>query len=229
VRYGSCSIVHPFRGPVELRGDGVTVRAPLYGGPVFRSPAEDEVVLRYGAFTDGTEFQVERARAERLVLGKPAVIRSRCGSGELLLLGPHLEHPKYPEANEFFLKLIGSPAGRARGRPGPSREDGPHESKARLGDLKVAVLGLENRSFVVGNKLWDGGRLLELTAAIQKRVSGLDEATQQSVAAKLARVRSMLVGAHPEVIDDSDSAPGLLVDAARECVDRHFAMLRGER
>jgi hypothetical protein len=147
----------------------------------------------------------------------------------MLLLGPHLEHPRYPEANAAFLKLIGSPAGRARGRPSPSSGARLGGSGAKLGDLKVAVLGLENRSFVVGNKLWDGGRLFELIAAIQRRIAGLDKVTQQSVAAKLVRARELIAGGRPEVLENSDSAPSLLVDAARECVDSYFSVLRGER
>ena len=229
VGYGSCSIVHPVRGEVALRGAGLDVVAPLYGGPVFREPEKDEVVFRYHAFTEDTELQVDRALARSQVLGRPAVIQSRYGSGEMLLFGPHLEHPRYPAANAAFLNIIGSPAGRARGRLEPIPDDEHHELRAALGDLKVAILGLENRSFLVGNKLWDGGRFLDLVAAIETRTANLGENTSQSVASKLIRARTILMDVRPDALEYSDSAPSLLVESARECVDRHFSALRGER
>lgn len=228
VRYGSCSVVHPIRGEVGLRGDGITLKAPLYGGPVFREPDDDEVVLRYDEFTDNTEFQMERARAKALVLGKPAVIRSHHGQGTLLLLGPHLEHPRYPVANSAFLGLLGSPAGRARGRPKPPADRIDGRIREAAADLRVAAIGLENRSFLVGNKLWDAGRFLDLVDAIQKRTAKLDEATLHAVTWKLERVKSRLLNIFPEPMEETDSAPALLVEAARECVDRHFSALRDE-
>jgi hypothetical protein len=147
----------------------------------------------------------------------------------MLLFGPHLEHPRYPAANAAFLKIIGSPAGRAHGRLEPIPDDQYHELRAALGDLKVAILGLENRSFLVGNKLWDGGRFLDLVAAIETRTANLGENTSQSVASKLIRARTILMDVRPDAIEYSDSAPSLLVESARECVDRHFSALRGER
>ncbi len=186
VKYGRCVIVHPVRGELELGLDAETLNAPLYGGPIFREPEEDEVLLRYRAFTSNTEFQIEKRVAATIVLGKPAAVKSRVGRGELLLLGPHLEHPRYREANELFLKLLRITPSAQKPMP---RGEAEHSLERALADLKVAILGLENRSFVVGKKIWDGSRYLELHAAIAKRAWSLDRNLATEISEDLEKVR----------------------------------------
>lgn len=222
VRYGACSIVHPVRGEILLDADGRTLLAPLYGGPVFREPSEDEVVLRYMGLTQNTEVQMNRRIVEDMLPGRPAAIRSRFGKGELLLLGPHLEHPNYPEANALFLRLLGlkpSALPRSEGvRDLPSLE-------SAIADLKVAIVGLENRSFTVGKKLWDGSRYLELVRAIESRTWTLSDDLAEETATSLWRVGRSLVSMKVGVESDADETTSLLVEAARACVDNHFQSL----
>ncbi len=228
VPYGNCSIVHPTRGPIEITdGTGKSIVAPLYGGPVFKEPKEDTVMMRYKAFTPETEFQLNRAMAEAMVINKPAVIRVIHGDGSLVLFGPHLEHPRYPQANNLFLRLLGYD-----GSDKPGRDAMPVPERSRraelyrsISDLKVAVLGLENRSFTVGHKAWDGSRLLEIVSAIEKRGWTLSDARSKLVASDLGRVRGMLVGMKVGVESDADETTSLLVEAARTCVDNHFKVL----
>ncbi len=222
VKYGSCSIVHPVRGELLLDSDGGALLAPLYGGPVFREPSEDHVLLRYRDLTENTEVQMSRRIVAELLPGRPAAVRCRLGDGELLLFGPHLEHPRYQGANALFLRLLGlrsSALPRSEGvRDLPSLE-------SAIADLKVAIVGLENRSFMIGKKLWDGSRYLELVRAIETRTWTLGEDLAEEIATYLWRVRESLVSMKIGTESDADETTALLVEAARSCVDNHFQSL----
>ena len=226
VKYGTCAIVHPVRGELELGLDAESLNAPLYGGPIFKEPEEDEVLLRYRAFTSNTEFQIGKRDAASIVLGKPAAVRSRVGQGELLLLGPHLEHPRYREANELFLKLLRITLSAQKSM---ARGDVECSLERTLADLKVAILGLENRSFVVGKKLWDGSRYLELHAAISKRAWSLDRDLTTEISEDLEQARRSLLKLNVGIEIDADDTTSLLVESARRCVDNHFQALRRSR
>lgn len=228
VRYGTCSIVHPVRGPVEManrtRGK---VLAPLYGGPVFKEPETDTVLLRYSAFTDETEFQTDRDDASRMMLGKPAAVASVHGSGNMMLFGPHLEHPRFPEANKALLGLLGWHGASARVVPAiPSdRREMQQELHGAISDLKVAIYGLENRSFVVGHKAWDGSRYLELVSALEKRTWTLTDREASGLASALTEVRDGLVAAKAGPEYEAEGLTRVLVEATRGCVDSHFMAL----
>jgi len=226
VKYGRCAIVHPVRGEVSLELGTRRLKAPIYGGPIFAEPDEDEVLLRYREFTANTELQLGKRDAAEIVIGKPAAIRSRFGEGELLLLGPHLEHPRYSAANAEFLRLLGLT---------PSTQNMPRNGRTNttlersLADLKVAILGLENRSFVVGKKLWDGSRYLELQAAIAKRAGTLSRDMAEEIAADIEQARHNLLRMNVGIETDADETTSLLVESARRCVDNHFQALVGSR
>ena len=229
VNYGSCSIIHPVRGEVTIANDNAQLIAPIYGGPIFMEPDRDRVLFRYSGFTSSTEFQMDAPRTRELVIGRPAVIESVHGKGRLLLLGPHLEHPKYRDANKAFLELTeGTDHGIREGVP--KAEGEPAASLVRsISNLRIAVLGLENRAFLVGNKLWDGSRFLELIAAIEKRSGFMDNRLADDIAHDLTQVRDYLVRSPSGAGDDSLEGPDLLVEAARKCIDGHFALMRNSR
>jgi hypothetical protein len=214
VRYGNCSIVHPVRGPIEITDDSrKSVIAPLYGGPVFKEPTKDAVVLRYKSFTSETEFQLDGAKAEEMIIDRPAVLRIVHGDGNLF--GPHLEHPRYPQANNLFLRLLGYDGSNQPDRNAPPIPETPMRAELHrsISDVKVAIHGLENRSFTVGHKAWDGSRLLEIVSAVDKRGWTLSDTTSKLIASDLGRA------------GDSNEITSLLVGAARTCVDNHFAVL----
>jgi glutamine amidotransferase-like uncharacterized protein len=226
VRYGSCSIVHPVRGDVVVADGPRSFTAPIFGGPVFREPESDLVLLRYSSFTEKTSFQVERCRAEAMMLGAPAVVSSRVDDGTMILAGPHLEHPGYPEANSVFIDLSGVRRGKVNGTCVRARR--PDGSVDRsLADLKVAIMGMERESFLIGAKLWDGGRLLELVQAIDKRKDSIDRDTAQAIASLLDDAREDLLAQGPHRVADSDSAPAKLIEAARLCVNSYFKTMKG--
>lgn len=226
VRYGSCSIVHPVRGEVELSDGSSAFTAPIYGGPVFREPESDRVLLRYSSFTHKTTFQIGNEAAAEMVLGAPAVISAKVGDGVLVLAGPHLEHPGYHGANEVFMRLAQVRAGaEARPATAAAREAVVHVLKP-LSDLKVSVLGMERETFLVGAKLWDAGRMLELVRAIERRAGSVDNDTAQTVASLLEDAREDMQSLGPERVESSDSAPSKLVEAARLVVDSHFRTMK---
>jgi glutamine amidotransferase-like uncharacterized protein len=230
VKYGNCTIVHPVRGEMELDSGGKSLRAPLYGGPIFKEPKEDEVLVRYRGLTDDAEVQIEPESASSMISGRPAVIRARHGHGELLLFGPHLEHPRYPEANELFIQLIGVKGSCSPAKTTTQQDEHSGRFLARsLADLKVAILGLENRSFLVGNKLWDGGRFLELVNAMENRCHTVGSSLANDLTSRLLRVRAEILKAKPETLLYADEGPGQLVEAARLVVDNHFKVLRESR
>lgn len=225
VPYGSCAIVHPVRGALVIgEHSRASVLAPLYGGPVFREPEHDVALMRYLSFTPGTEFQVEKEMAPSLILGKTAVVKVFHGDGKLVLFGPHLEHPRFPAANELFLKMLGFERTEQRKESSPVREGSPSLLRSITG-LKVAIYGLENRSFVVGRKAWDGGRLLELADAIEKRASNISGEVEGQIQSRLNRLRELLITLKMGTDSDADECTQLLVEAARICVDSHFEAL----
>jgi glutamine amidotransferase-like uncharacterized protein len=225
VPYGSCSIVHLVRGELRVECEGKELLAPLYGGPVFKEPVDGQVLATYRGFTENTEFQMSRRLAEQLIPGRPAATRSSFGKGTLLLLGPHFEHPGYSEANSLFLRILGLDDRLVQPRGG--LEDHPSLDRA-VADLKVAIVGLENRSFVVGKKLWDGGRYMELVRTIESRTWTMGDDLSEDIATSLWRVRESLISMKVGIETDADSTTELLVESTRACVDNHFqALARG--
>ena len=226
ISYGRCAIVHPVRGEIELDHVGSRLKAPIFGGPVFKEPQPDGVVLRYRDFTPNTEFQLGEQFARDTVLGRPAAVLCRHGDGELLLFGPHLEHPSFPDANRVFMDLLSLGGSKVRKvDSGPPRP----ELARSIADLKVAIVGLENRSFLVGRKLWDGSRYMELVHAIEKRTWSLDDRPSQELARDLDAVRCNIIRVNVGVESDVDQSTQLLVECARRCVDNHFCRLAESR
>ncbi|MBU0684674.1 MAG: BPL-N domain-containing protein [Thermoplasmatota archaeon] len=222
VKYGRCAIVHPVRGEIDLDQDGSVLKAPIYGGPIFKEPDKDSVILRCRDFTPNTEFQFGERFAKEIVLGHPAAIRCLHGDGELLLFGPHLEHPSYPEANHLFLDLLRLDRSRA---PKVDAKPPRPDLAIAIADLKVAIVGLENRSFIVGRKLWDGSRYMELVHAIEKRTWSTDDRLSQEFVRDLETVRGDIVRVNIGVESEVDQTTQLLVECARRCVDNHFRRL----
>jgi len=226
VRYGSCSIVHPVRGEVEISGNDSRACAPLHGGPVFKEPEADAVLLRYVGFGRDTEFQIEKDAAEAMILGRPAAIQCFHGRGRLMLFGPHLEHPSYQDANRILQTMLGLTMSRTK-PPEPGKI--PVKLAKTLADLKVAALGLEGRHFLVGRKLWDAGRFLELVRAIEKRAWSLGPEDAAVIQLDLGEARGILLRAEAGNESEIDQATVLLLESARACVDSHFRFLVGGR
>ncbi len=111
--YGCGFIFHPIREEVSLKFSNnalpfcpLTFNAPLYGGPGMTVTDPSLVLATYNSFTTNTSFLVSEALAGEILLEKAAVVRVPVGKGLFYLFGPHLEHPKFPIANQFVSDVI---------------------------------------------------------------------------------------------------------------------------
>ncbi|HIH01221.1 TPA: hypothetical protein HA259_03960 [Thermoplasmata archaeon] len=231
VPYCDRLIIHPVRGEVVVTLTDVGARAPLYGGPIFSEPSEGRVIGRFSGFTESTEFQLAPGNAGEMMLGKPAVVEASHGDGRMLLLSPHLEHPGYPEANRLFMELTSLRQTEHRGGlTTHSVHTSPKEMLRRaVVDLSIAIRGLEGRSFLVGNKVWDSDRFLVLADAVRRRSSGLPEDEERELADRVLAVREDMLG-----MDDASSGGmqrvlGSMMAVARDCVNARFEELSSGR
>lgn len=225
VRYCDRMIIHPVRGEVLLSVDGRTIPAPLYGGPIFCEPMVDECVGRYIGPTPRTEFQADSGRAMEMLCGSPAVVRSRFGEGTLMLFGPHLEHPSYHLANKAFLKMLDIDVCAGASRPRKLPED----LRRALADLRVAISGLEGKSFLVGQKMWDSERLMTFTEAISSHAPTVPDDVSEDLAERLAEVRSMILSSRLDADQGIEDVVDSLMAVTRRCVDEAFMCAASSR
>lgn len=170
VRYGCSYIFHPARGPVILTGDAEIV-APLYGGPSLVPSANERALLSFKGLTDETEVLVDREVCMRTMIGRAACIEGMYGKGRVVCSSAHLEHPDYPDANEFFFTLLESFPTKGDGRISPDR-DSTDMSDARkiIADLRILANALDSRSWKIGIKYWESEKLLFYIDAVRKRI-----------------------------------------------------------
>lgn len=234
VSVGYCDkrIIHAVRGEVLLSCGDVSVKAPVYGGPVFREPSDERVLGRFSGFTEKTEVQIDAQSARDMVLGRPAVIETRYGKGRMLLLSPHLEHPLYPEANLLFMGLLGLPGGGAQNtavkQPAADPPKGGELSRA-VADLAVSLHGLEGRSFIIGNKMWDSERFLVLLEAVRKRSASLPKDVTGGLATRLRSIRMSLLDTPPDSSESIDAVLDSLMCVTRDCVNLRFEQMSDGR
>lgn len=227
-RYGCSYVFHPARGPMELSGDADLI-APLYGGP-FLSPSDGERVrLTFSGVTADTELLVDIDAFDEMSKGKAACIEGRFGKGRILAIAPHLEHPDYPDANAYLRDLIlGFDSGTSEDRP---IEEGTMESKeirSALADLRVLASALDNRSWKVGVKYWEGDKLLFYIDAMRRRLtaSGVGSAAPSDVLAPLLMAKNDLKALQSGDCESAlESAVENLSKAASLFLTSHFSRL----
>ncbi|WP_457553911.1 BPL-N domain-containing protein [Desulfobacula sp.] len=111
--YGCDFVFHPVREAVALkttcffdRKTFIEFTAPLYGGPGMKAYDPSWVLAVYEGFTPKTSFLANHKIATKTLVGKGAVVRVPMGKGCFYLLGPHLEHPHFKQANQFIIDAI---------------------------------------------------------------------------------------------------------------------------
>ncbi|MBC2716302.1 MAG: hypothetical protein HF978_13415 [Desulfobacteraceae bacterium] len=111
--YGCAWVFHPVRGEVLLKLNSKngnknfrSISAPLFGGPPMEVDESTYSVAKYNAFTNSTDYLSTPAVAEEVLLGKTAILMKKYDKGTIVLSGPHLEHPDYPDANKMIAELI---------------------------------------------------------------------------------------------------------------------------
>ncbi len=201
--YGACTFVyHPVREEVRVRmaddvpvWGGREVRVPLYGGPPLQESEDIQTRAVYSGFTDRTLFLADREVAERVYLGKVAACEKQIGEGRMVLLGPHFEHPWFPEGNDIILQWIrqyGRPCREeatdavcSAGRDAPEgRVSDPwiRELKKEVSNMRIRAAALARQSvhWQIGAKYYEPEKIVHFLDAVWKR---LGRVSSESLAA----------------------------------------------
>ena len=119
--YGYDFVFHPVREAVSLKttsffdkDKSIEFSAPLYGGPGMKAKDPSWVLAVYEGFTPKTTFLTSLKIAQKTLVSNGAVIKVPLKQGCFYLLGPHLEHPKFKQANQFIIDAVNRETGTAR-------------------------------------------------------------------------------------------------------------------
>jgi hypothetical protein len=198
-RYGCDYIYHPVREDVRVRMEadfpiwgGREVSVPLYGGPPLN--LSEDIVPRafYSGFTERTRFLTDREIAETVYLGKVAACEKPFGKGRMVLLGPHFEHPWFPEGNDIIHQWIEwhfnpeSPAvepelNKKRGKKKKLRvhkdvlsPQTQKEFKREISNMRIRAHAMTRQSvhWRIGAKVYEPEKILHFVEAIWNRLTG---------------------------------------------------------
>jgi hypothetical protein len=147
-------------------------KAPLYGGPSFLSSDDVTTLARYTGFTDQTLFLTDRKLASDTLIGKSAIVHKKIGTGDLYLLGPHLEHPHFAEANTLIAEMLyqGNYAKQSSQRAWSpchltfcdlSNHTLWRSIKSQVSNARIVSLALERNqvSWQIGHKVYDPAKI----------------------------------------------------------------------
>jgi hypothetical protein len=213
--YGCSYVIHPVREEVRVRmaeefpeWGGRELGVPLYGGPPLVLSEEITPAAFYSGFTQRTRFLADLEIAEGVYLGKVAACERTIGAGRMILLGPHFEHPGFPEGNavvdawirwHLARSLWDSPCS----APGASRP--PALSQKTLEALKLEVSNMRIRAWAlaresvywkIGAKIYEAEKIHPFVDAVWSRLASMK--------------------ARGEEQEEPDAGPALL-EAARRC------------
>jgi glutamine amidotransferase-like uncharacterized protein len=187
--YGCNYVFHPVREEVKIKVVDFpsTIRhfdeltAPLYGGPSFLPSEDAATVALYTGFTSQTLFLTKSELAHDTIVGKGAIVSKRIGKGQMYLLGPHLEHPRYGEANTLIAEMIyhgmrkGENTSRLPSLPAlpPSLEAKKllRNLKAELSNSRIVALSLEREpiQWQIGYKTYEPEKIRVFLEAMWSR------------------------------------------------------------
>jgi hypothetical protein len=197
-RYGCDYIYHPVREDVRVRMEegfpiwgGREVSVPLYGGPPLN--LSEDIVPRafFTGFNERTRFLTEKEIAERVYLGKVAACEKSFGKGRMVLLGPHFEHPWFPEGNDIIHQWIQwhvhpeRPAvntemnrklhkKKQRAREGVLTPQFQKDFKREISNMRIRAHAMTRQSvhWQIGAKVYEPEKILHFVDAIWKRLEG---------------------------------------------------------
>ncbi len=196
-RYGCDYIYHPVREDVRVRIEegfpiwgGREVIVPLYGGPPLN--LSEDIVPRafFTGFTERTRFLTEKEIAETVYLGKVAACEKSFGKGRMVLLGPHFEHPWFPEGNDIIHQWIQWHVHPERPAVNTEMNEKLHKKKQRVRegvltphqkDFKREISNMRIRAHAmtrqsvhwqIGAKVYEPEKILHFVDAIWKRLDG---------------------------------------------------------
>lgn len=153
-----------------LTGDAEIV-APLYGGPAMMPSANERILLSFKGLTDETEVLVDRDVCLRTMIGRAACLEGWYGKGRVVCISTHLEHPDYPEANDYFSLLLSSfPPGENGRTTRHERSADIERTRRTLANIRVLASALDSCSWKIGIKYWESDKLLFFADAVRKRI-----------------------------------------------------------
>ena len=226
--------LHPVRGPVVLLSQGgARFTAPLYGGPVFHEPVGvgTRVLARYDGVTRGAEWLM--ADRPQMLEGTPAVVELVIGEGSVILAGPHVEHPDHPAAHLWLANLLGwEPGEPPEGGVPPMIGTDPagDDVVRKLASVRRRAASLADRSWVSGEKTWNGDRVAGFADSLISRARALahwgwgPRGRAGGLQPLLSAAIDQLGRPSPENWDQGYNA---LSEAASLLLDAYFANRRG--
>jgi len=181
--------LHPVREEVELQmspnlfAPYSRIVAPLYGGPPIEANHDVEVLATYHDFLPDTLFLTHRALAERMMLGKVAILRKKVERGFIYLFGPHFEEPHFPEANDFLCRIIEHHGRKPeiahnRGRLLPPKDTKAilHPLKRYVSEARIVALGMEGNPVIwtIGQKTYEPEKIRVFLDTVWPRIKVLE-------------------------------------------------------
>lgn len=219
--YGCRYVFHPVRESVRLRMEGDAMPllprlfdAPLYGGPAMMPGEGCEVIARYAGFSEKTVFLADEMTSASTLLDRAAIVRSPLGRGCFYLLGPHLEHPGYPDANRVVGEIIEREKGAApfKGPLVNEKAKGFRGIAAalrkELGNARIAASSLEFEpvKWTVGSKVYDPERILVFIEAVWRRIPYLRyEGPDEGLVEGAGRITTLMRSIRSAVVEKEDS------------------------
>ncbi len=226
--------LHPVRGPVAIRSaGGARFTAPMFGGPVFHEPVDTatRVEAAYDGVTRGAVWLL--ADRPQLLEGTPAVVARELGEGLVVLSGPHIEHPDHPAAHLWLAGVLGWEPGEPPGEAAPpmTRTDTAGEDVVRrLASVRRRAVSLSDRTWLSGQKTWNGERLAGFADSIIPRARALahwgwgPRGREDELHSLLEAATEQLGRPGPEAWDVGWRA---MSEAATLLMDAYFANRRG--
>jgi hypothetical protein len=232
-RYGCDYIYHPVREDVRVRIEegfpvwgGREVCVPLYGGPPLT--LSEDIVPRafYTGFTERTCFLTEREIAETVYVGKVAACEKLFGKGRMVLLGPHFEHPWFPEGNDIVHQWIqwhahperpvvetvveGKP-GKGNGRPARRGARTPEIQKSfkrEMSNMRIRAHAMTRQSvyWQIGAKVYEPEKILHFVDTIWRRLTNR----------KASSPGTGQAGLQEELVEQAAECNGLLKELAQK-------------
>lgn len=206
--YGCAYVFHPVREDISLKSMGIPpfyskdhFVAPLYGGPPMEESSDAISLALYSDFTPKTDFLSSPEKAREILLGKTAVLMKKYHKGHIILSGPHLEHPLYPEANTIIADSIFyslSEKNINNNKKLPLREIDANDLqtlKREISNIRITAFALERTplSWKIGRKYYEPEKISTYAESIWKRIFTMG---------KMAR-SGILHGGNPELIKNA--------------------------
>jgi len=183
--YGCAYVFHPVREDISLQSMGIppfyskgNFIAPLYGGPPMEESSDAISLALYSDFTPKTDFLSSPEKAREILLGKTAVLMKKYHKGHIILSGPHLEHPLYPEANTIIADSIfyslpeKNINNKKKSLPQEIDANDLKILKREISNIRITSFALERTplSWKIGKKYYEPEKISTYAESIWKRV-----------------------------------------------------------